>query len=65
MTTKLIAADMPIDERHFPVDALLQAFDALQKRRPDVRLALTGKRAAEARYSVWNFLDERRVLTLL
>ena len=59
MTTKLIAADMPIDERHFPVDALLQAFDALQKRRPDVRLALTGKRAAEARYSVWNFLDER------
>ena len=58
---KIIAADMPLSTKRYPLEQLLGAFHKLSRTRRDVRLVLTGQRCADEIYSVANFIDKHQL----
>lgn len=58
---RVIAADMPILTKRYPIEQLLGSFLKLSRTDDDVRLILTGHRCPEEIFSVWNFIDQHEL----
>jgi len=56
--SKVIAADIPIDTKRYPIEQLLSAFQKLNRVDREVQLVLGGRRCPDEIYSVWNYIDE-------
>lgn len=56
--TRVIAADMPILTKRYPVEQLLDSFRRLTRTNKDVQLILSGRRCPEEIYCAWNFIDQ-------
>lgn len=58
---RVIAADMPILTKRYPIEQLLKSFHKLCRSDDDVRLVLSGRRCPEEAYCVWNFIDQHKL----
>ncbi len=58
LPTRVIAADMPILTKRYPIEQLLESFRKLTRTHDDVRLVLSGRRCPEEIYCAWNFIDQ-------
>jgi glycosyltransferase involved in cell wall biosynthesis/SAM-dependent methyltransferase len=58
---RVIAADMPILTKRYPIEQLLSSFQKLCRVEENLQLVLSGRRCAEEIYSVWNFIDKHNL----